>query len=351
MSQNRISTGRCLWAKNLWQTVVIGALAGWTAAVPAAQLKPLDEKSLAAAVEDQASDVRMLIDGLQKSIPSGNRAVFNGALDADALLERVTRPASFGHTNDLREAFAEGTRKSWRDRSLADEFLGHHMGFLRVKTYGERAGLLFRASNDQGSLNYYMFTLGRTPTGELKIDDYYMVGLGEYLSESLRRGYLTLLRSLEPKGEDGRRASLYVKSLNQVVQINQSLRRKDYAQVLGISRTLPEEVRSDRGIMLMRIEAAEKTSLQERVRIFDEWKRNFPNEMGLPLKIADLHIAEGRFVDAERLLRSLDRELGGDSYVKLRIGEVRVLQRRADRLQAAKALPAAPSTAETAQGR
>ena len=327
-----------------------GAVAGWVTAATAA-LTPLDEKALSAATADPASDVRMLIDGLQTSIPSGNRAVFNEALDADTLLERVTRPADFGHTNDLREAFSEGTRKSWRSRALVDEFLGHHMGFLRVKTYGERSGLLFRASNDQGSLNYYMFTLGRTPEGELKIDDYYMVGLGEYLSESLRRGYLTLLRSLEPKGEDGRRASIYVKSLNQVVQISQSLRRKDYAEVLGLSRLLPEEVRNDRGILLMRIEAAEKTSLQERVRIFDEWRRNFPNEMGLPLKIADMHIAEGRFVDAERLLRMLDRELGGDSYVKLRIGEVKVLQRRADRLQAAKALPSAPAAPATAQGR
>jgi hypothetical protein len=84
--------------------------------------------------------------------------------------------------------------------------------------------------------------------------------------------------------------------------------------------------------MLMRIEAAEHVSLADRTRVMAEWRAQCPDESRLPLKFADLHVAHARWADAERLLRKLDETLGGDAHLKLRVGEIRLLQRRADRL-------------------
>jgi hypothetical protein len=59
--------------------------------------------------------------------------------------------------------------------------------------------------------------------------------------------------------------------------------------------------------------------------------------MTLPLKFADFHISQGRLPEAERLLQDLDQVLGGDAYLKLRIGEVKLLQRHAERRAAVQA--------------
>ena len=278
------------------------------------------------------SRLRVLVDGLERSIPASDPSVFNTALRSDWLLDRATTLAASPADAELRTAFQDGTRESWRQRGLAADYLGMHFRFLRVHTLGGRGGLLFRASGERGSLNFCLFSIARDDSGLCAIDDVYVVGLCEFVSETLKRGFSTLVDSLDSSGDAGRRAAVYIEHLPKVVAVNNALREKDFPKVLALSDGLPASVRADRGLLLMRIEAAEHVSLSDRSRIMAEWLSQCPDENGLPLKFADLHVANGRWVEAERLLRTLDEKLGGDSHLKLRVGEIRLLQRRADRL-------------------
>ncbi|MGI8603231.1 MAG: hypothetical protein ACR2OZ_09550 [Verrucomicrobiales bacterium] len=294
-------------------------------------------------LEQPEGELRSMVEDLERSLPGGDDKPFNEYLNAEWLLERATTVVGTNEP-DLQKAFCDGTRQSWKSRSLAADYSGTHFRFLRAHSLGGRSGLLFRAGGEGGALNFCMLTLARGADGKCAVDDIYVVGLSEFVSGTLRRGYITLLNSLEPAGEEGRRATAYLEHLPKIVQINTALRQKEFSRVLTLSHALPGTVRHERGILLMRLEAAEHVSMPERSKVLAEWLTQFSDEMTLPLKFADFHIAQGRMSDAERVLRALDQKLGGDSYLKLRVGEVRMLQRHADQLAAARKSSRAPTT-------
>ena len=123
-------------------------------------------------------------------------------------------------------AFVQGTRASWAHRSLVKDYLGHQFRFLRAHSLGGRPGLLFRSSGENGQLNYCFFSVVTAPDGSLGADDLYVVGMGEWVSDTLRRGYLTLVESLAPRGESGRRARLYLEALPRITAMQVALAKR-----------------------------------------------------------------------------------------------------------------------------
>jgi hypothetical protein len=302
------------------------------------------------------SALSVWINRLEGSVARGESGDFDVFLKPDWLLDAIVRPVNEQGGNaaaEIESAFAQGTRASWASRSLAADYLGHQFRFLRVHVIGGRAGLLFRSAGEAGQLNYCLFSVAAGRNGELLAEDLYVVGMGEWISDTLRRGYLTLVESLAPRGESGRRARLYVDALSQITAMQVALLRKEYAEVLAISSRLPTEVRQDRQVMLTRLEAAERMSLSERARVFGEWKTLHPTAEQLPLKWADYHIATGDFEEARRVLAALNERLGGDSYLMLRLGEIKMLagHHAAGRLAGTRleSDPAAPQRVERAE--
>lgn len=289
--------------------------------------RSLGEKELVAAVAT-GGPLGTRIESLESSIPRGETGEFDAFLKADWLIDAIVRPVHTQlktHVPEIESAFVQGTRASWENRSLSHDYLGHQFRFLRVHTLGGRPGLLFRSAGERGQLNYCLFAVAAGPDGTLRAEDIYVVGMGEWLSDTLRRGYLTLVESLDPRGESGRRASLYVESLSEITAMQAALIRKEYPKVLALSSSLPPEVLQDRQILLTRLEAAENISLAERSRLFAEWKALHPNPEQLPLKWADFHLAAGRFEEARAVLAALNTRIGGDTYLMVRLGEIKML--------------------------
>lgn len=293
----------------------------------ASSRQPLELDALAKALADDGP-LKGWIDRLETSVARGDSSEFDAFLKPDWLLDTIIRPVAGQRGNaapEIADAFAQGTRASWANRSLASDYLGHQFRFLRAHSLGGRPGLLFRSAGTQGQLNYCLFSIAQSPDGTLAADNLYVVGMGEWLSDTLRRGYLTLVESLAPRGESGRRATLYVEALPRITAMQTALAQKDYPRVLALSSLLPPEVLQDRQILLTRLEAAEKISLLERSRVFAEWQALHPNPEQLPLKWADFHLASGQFQEARNVLASLNERLGGDSYLMLRLGEIKML--------------------------
>ena len=279
---------------------------------------------------DRKGPLLDLVSRLESTISSGQSSDFDCFLKADWLLDTITRPVqapSLSGFKEIEAAFEQGTRTSWSQLSLAADYLGHHFRFLRVHTLGGRPGLLFRSVGVQGRLNFCLFTVAVAPDGSLGADDLYVLGMSEWVSDTLRRGFLTLIESLRPRGEAGRRASLYIEALPQITAIYAAARSQDHAMVLRLSDFLPPELKQDRQILLTRLEAAEHASLEERTRVFAEWQALHPDPQQLPLKWADFQLAAGHFDEARAVLSQLNERLGGDSHLMLRLGEIKMLAR------------------------
>lgn len=305
---------------------------------------------------DEDSPLKAWISRLESTVAQGSSAEFDAFLNADWLLDSITCPVADGGGSEVaavQTAFVQGTRASWAHRSLAKDYLGHQFRFLRAHSLGGRPGLLFRSAGDNGQLNYCLFSVVSAPDGSLGADDLYVVGMGEWVSDTLRRGYLTLIESLAPRGESGRRARLYLEALPRITAMQVALAEKNYPRVLALSSLLPAEVLQDRQILLTRMEAAEKISLVERARVFAEWKSLHPNPEQLPLKWADYHLAAGQFQEARTILAQLNTRLGGDAYLMLRLGEIKMLatHQAAGRLLGGRPNPDPESPARAESGR
>jgi hypothetical protein len=291
--------------------------------------RPLTQGEIQTAL-DQKGPLLDLVSQLENTVSSGQSSAFEGFLKTDWLLDTITRPVkapALSGFDEIETAFEQGTRTSWSQRSLAADYLGHHFRFLRVHTLGGRPGLLFRSVGVQGRLNFCLFTVATGPDGSFGADDLYVLGMSEWVSDTLRRGFLTLIESLRPRGEAGRRATLYIEALPQITALYAAARAQDHAMVLRLSDFLPPELKQDRQILLTRLEAAEHASLEERTRVFSEWQALHPDPQQLPLKWADFQLASGHFDEARAVLGQLNERLGGDSHLMLRLGEIKMLAR------------------------
>jgi len=301
-----------------------------TGGADAGRRTPLTAEEMAGALADEGGSLRRVVEALEASVSRGDSGVFDSFLRAEWLLDTITRPVAQSAGRgfvEMEAAFEQGTRASWAKRSLASDYLGHHFRFLRVQSLAGRPGLLFRAAGDGGQLNYCLLTVTRDEAGRLGADDVYVAGMAEWVSDTLRRGFLTLMESLEPRGESGRRAELYIAALPVITGMQLALSEKNHQRVLSLAEGLPPELLQDRQILLTCVEAAEHHSLTERRRWFGRWMALYPDPEQLPLKWADYHTAVGLFDDARSALSQLNERLGGDSHLMLRLGELKMLAR------------------------
>ena len=117
-------------------------------------------------------------------------------------------------------------------------------------------------------------------------------------------------------------SSAFVANLSTIAEMNRSFAANDFAATLKSYDGLPEAAQRTHKAMLMRVEAAGHTSTEVLATAMKAWKRLCKTDETLPLKFLDYYAAEGDYDSAERLARKLDAKLGGDSYLRFRLGEI-----------------------------
>jgi thioredoxin-like negative regulator of GroEL len=146
------------------------------------------------------------------------------------------------------------------------------------------------------------------------------MGLNEYTSETLRRSDLHLAANL--LGEEGRALTkdhgAVADSLDKVAAVSQLLKAGQWSDVLDACAALPPAVQNDRSVMLIRLQAAENYSITSRAEVLEDWLKAYPDEMDLPLKLADHFLTQERWDDAERGVTFLLECTGGDTRLQLR---------------------------------
>ena len=289
----------------------------------------LTEHELWNELQNPAGPVQNLVTKLEQSVCLGDGGPFTRAIDHDAILSRATGGVAPGEGSDrIRSMFLRGTRAAWAQTPLVHEYLNKHFRFLRPRTIRGHAGLLFRASDEGGGLNYYLLMVAKGANGEIRIQDIFVVGINEAISTTLGRTYRHLVAEFTPGDtydsvvEDREVSSAFVASLPNIAKMNRDFQAKDYAAVLESFDGLPDAAKRDHKVMLMRVEASEFLGKELHDTAMTDWKAVYPSEKNLPLKFIDYYAGQGNYVAAEKVIRELNEDLGGDSYLKFRLGEI-----------------------------
>lgn len=301
--------------------VMAGFLSG---AMAGPEIPDLSASKLSARLAGQEGRIQKFIRTMETALVSGNLAEAEALVDRDSLLGRATANLGIPEEESLRQVFEDSTRRAWDERGVLRDYSNTRFRFLRVRTLGGRPGLLFRSSARQGGMNYALFTLNETADGELRVSDIFVVGLNEFLSSTLRRTYKNVAAGfMKELGDDvpGVNKS-YVQNIQKVASVSRDLQAGNYEAALIALKQLPAEVQKERSVLLMRLEAAEHISIDERDGAYTTWLESYPDEMELPLKFADFYVSHRRWDDAERVLRGLIEKLGSDSIIKTELGTV-----------------------------
>ncbi len=284
----------------------------------------LNETQLQARLADPASGLRDFVALIEKSMITGEMSPVEELVDQQLILDRATDGIRIAGAGTMKDLFSDSTRQSWQQTGITRDFAGTNFRFLRVRTFKNRAGLLFRCAGENHALNFFSFTLSEVAPRDYRITDIYTMGLNEYTSETLRRSYLHLAANL--LGEEGRALTkdhgAVADSLDKVAAVSQLLKEGQWSEVLDACAALPPAVQNDRSVMLIRLQAAENYSITSRAEVLEDWLKAYPDEMDLPLKLADHFLTQERWDDAERVVTSLLERTGGDARLQLQLGNI-----------------------------
>jgi hypothetical protein len=285
----------------------------------------LTEAQLSERLSHADSSLSLTVNAIETSVTAGNPKLLSSLIDTAAVLETATAGMGGNDTETVRKIFCDGTKQAWTNNSPANDYAGTLFRFLRVRSFQNRAGLLFRSENDTGNINYFLLVMSEQNAGEYRVRDIYTFGLNEFASEGLRRTYSHLLASFASADEAKKYSpigQIYVDHLQDIANLNRCVRDGKYADALSLYHALPKEIQKERSVMMMRIDAAERISPQDRALAMQDWMKNNPNEMSLPLKIADFYMSQNRWSEAQVLLGKVIQNVGGDSRMLFQLGQV-----------------------------
>ena len=289
----------------------------------------LTEADLWAELQDPSERLQNLVTEIEESVCVGNAEPFTRLIDHEALLARATSGVAPGEESDrIRSMFRRGTLTAWENTPLVQEYLNKHFRFLRPRTIAGHEGLLFRAADEGGGLNYYLLVMGKDRDQEFSIQDIFVVGINEAVSTTLGRTYRHLVAEFssgtayQSLVTDSEVSAAFVACLPHIAKMNREFQAKNYADVLNLFNALPDAAKRDHKVMLMRVEASEHVGKEYQTAAMADWEKLFPGEQNLPLKYIDHYAAQGDYGAAEKVIRALNGKLGGDSYLKFRLGEI-----------------------------
>ncbi|MBK7643658.1 MAG: hypothetical protein IPJ19_11535 [Planctomycetes bacterium] len=281
---------------------------------------PAPAPAPAPASEPELDPEQQLVADLQYALEEGESADFLACVDVDALLEKATAKVEVDER--FRKGFCEGARESlpaaFHDsiqNTLGDDGSLH---FLRIRTQRGRKTVLFRLLAPQTGVNYLEFSIRAGPQKQLRVDDWYAYTSGEWASETMHHLYLPFAmqqqRGLLDRllGKD----QLLVKHWASIAKITECAGKGEVERGLEIYRSLPEELRHDKVVLLQRLRLlAGHTENEDYLHLLEDLRRYCAGDPSNELHAIDYHYIRQEWRRAAEAVRRLRDSLDGDPYL------------------------------------
>jgi tetratricopeptide (TPR) repeat protein len=256
----------------------------------------------------------------ERAIQSGDVEAANPLVDWDAIAHAAT--AGLGIPPQTRAEFGRGVTDSLRsgDKGLFAAISGQVTAggsyrFLRVREIDGHPTVLFRLINESG-LNYHEFLLQKQ-AGKLRAVDLLIHLSGEKLSATLRRTATPLAQQWTKPLLQRLTTAVpeYVRHFDKFGTLSAAVREKRHDEALEIYGSMPEALRQDKAVLLMRHQAAMKTSEEELLRSIEDFRQYYPEDACLDFLLIDYYTLRGEYDQSIASIDRVDASVGGDPYL------------------------------------
>lgn len=253
----------------------------------------------------------------ERAAQEANVASMNALIDWDVILQKVVGDTQV--EGDFEEDFVKGAKIGIAGANgFAGDVAktlqqGGSYKFLRARTRGGRASAVFRQLSEGGG-NYHEFLLALNPQGAVRAVDIYIYLVGDNTSTTMRRMYLPIVA-------EKNRSSLarlsgsdndLVEHIAEIRDMKQGVLTGQYSQVLRIYGSLPESLRQDKSVLVIRAQAAMEVSDPEYLQALEDLRRLYPDDPCVALKSIDYFRLRKQYDRARESCDRVSEAVGGD---------------------------------------
>lgn len=252
-------------------------------------------------------------------------ATAGNAEELDALIDMEAITARAAQDLELSAASQEGLKKSMAQHpsNMARQFatdLSKAANYDVLRTYekdGTQHAVFRLVLADAGGLNYHDLELARSPDGQVKAHDMYIVAAGEPISQLLRRNLIFIARHESRNLLDRltKKESAYYKHLPQLSTLTQLVQSGQDQEAMQLYNSLPPEVQQEKPVQIIRMRAAQRLSEDEYSQALSDISRLFGNDPAMGLLMIDGYLLKEQYDEAMQTVNQIDSSLGGDPYL------------------------------------
>lgn len=186
--------------------------------------------------------------------------------------------------------------------------------FLRLQEVDGRPRVLLRLTASDFAITYLAFYVGKNEAGKIGWVDAFGYTTAETIGDGLRRyllfvskGRLTTPRNLAEAAlcSNGRQF------VQKTIRVQKLFENGQYEAAVRASEQLPDELRTAKFLLGLRLEAAQKLGEDVYLKAIEAWEEAHPGDPSLNLIAVDGHILRKSYGEAVRCLDTLTNQLKG----------------------------------------
>ena len=214
----------------------------------------------------------------ERAVNDRDAVAINRAFDMPALTERILRGVTL--TIQQRRLIRDKVTHRFDMRTTFAGEMGEDAGvctLLEIHDVNSRPRALYRVINENGSFDYYDFITAPTRRGGVVFVDLYKTGMGELISDFLRRQLLQEVGAADALPADQRAISKMLGFWHGA----------EYDQALRYVERLPQVIGEQKTVLILRGYCAAKVSTQEFDRSREAYRRVFSGDAGIDITLWD----------------------------------------------------------------
>jgi len=272
-------------------------------------------------IED--SMVQNFIYKIQNAIMNNEPSVINSLTDFDKLAERTFHNIIMDE-NDF-DSFKEEFTYCQRIADLV-KISGHYTA-INYSIIGDTITALFRFVSDEG-LNYHEYLIYHKSDifkkDDFKIIDIYILISGQYISETFRQIFEPL--KLQDESFYGKIKNILSKffgekkeHIDDLTNFNLLLNEfvnGNYQKAYDIYNSLSDKFRKTKSVQLTNIQVVQYLNENLFVKYTNQYRNNFPNDVGLDLILIDYFLTKNDYIEALNCIQNLENYSPNDGYLQ-----------------------------------